>query len=197
MNEDFIRYMSEQNGLSYEESASLAEKINLIEYKKGDILLREGEFVNCCQFVLSGCVRQYILQDGEEKTTAFFTEKQAVSSHDREKGKVPSRYYLSCVIDSVIGTAALDLEETVYSEFPSLESVTRKTIEEDLRKTQDDFATFITSSPEKRYLNFLEMRPELLDIAPQHQIASYLGMTPESLSRIRKRIATKKVEKNS
>jgi len=141
---------------------------------------------------LKGCVRQYLLLDGEEKTTAFFTAEQPVPSYDHEKGKQASRYYLNCVVDSVLGVSSLELEEAIYSEFPSLETVTRKVIEDDLRKTQDDFATFITSSPEQRYLNLLETRSELMDIAPLHQIASYLGMTPESLSRIRKRIASKK-----
>jgi CRP-like cAMP-binding protein len=64
-------------------------------------------------------------------------------------------------------------------------------IEQDLGKANENLDAFITSSPEERYLNLLDKRPELLQRVPQHQIASYLGMTPESLSRIRKRVSKK------
>jgi CRP-like cAMP-binding protein len=64
-------------------------------------------------------------------------------------------------------------------------------MEEDFGQTQDAYAEIMTSSPEERYLKLLEERPYLLQRIPQHQLASYLGITPESLSRIRKRLSTK------
>jgi CRP-like cAMP-binding protein len=64
-------------------------------------------------------------------------------------------------------------------------------IEEELGKSMDKFSSYILNGPEERYLNLLKNRPELLDRVPQYQLASYLGVTPESLSRIRKRIMIK------
>ena len=61
-----------------------------------------------------------------------------------------------------------------------------------MAKQQESFAEFKTSTPEERYLNVLKTRPDLIQRAPQHQIASYLGIKPESLSRIKKRITNKK-----
>jgi CRP-like cAMP-binding protein len=68
-------------------------------------------------------------------------------------------------------------------------------IEADLGKTQNTLAKIIISNPEQRYLNLLDEKPELLQRVPQHIIASYLGVTPESLSRIRKRLIHKQINK--
>ena len=66
--------------------------------------------------------------------------------------------------------------------------MTRKMIEENFANVQDEFATFIASTPEERFKTLLIKRPQLIDRVPQHQLASYLGITPESLSRIKKRL---------
>ncbi|MEZ4951136.1 MAG: hypothetical protein R2784_17385 [Saprospiraceae bacterium] len=68
----------------------------------------------------------------------------------------------------------------------------RVSVEEEFRKQQEALAAFITSSPEDRYLNLLENRPDLLMRVPQYHLASYLGVKPESLSRIKKRLAAKR-----
>ena len=85
----------------------------------------------------------------------------------------------------IVSTPERDAE--VYKSFPILAGITRKMMEEDFGKTQDDFSKFITSSPEERYMNIIKERPKLLQRVSQLHIASYLGITPESLSRIRKR----------
>ena len=71
------------------------------------------------------------------------------------------------------------------------EEVKEIEVEKEAGKTQENFALFITSSPEERYLNLLKTRPNLLQSVPQHQIASFLGIKPESLSRLKKRILIK------
>ena len=82
----------------------------------------------------------------------------------------------------------------MYETFPKLEIITRMMMEQDLGKSQDAMANFITSSPEERYLNLQKTRPDLLQRVPQHQLASFLGVTPESLSRIRNRMAKNKIQ---
>jgi len=79
----------------------------------------------------------------------------------------------------------------MYKRFPMLESLSRISLQEELHNYQEMLATYITTSPEERYLNVLKYRPELLNRVPQYQLASYLGVTAESLSRIRKRIMLK------
>ena len=80
----------------------------------------------------------------------------------------------------------------MISKFPKLEPIIRSEMEKNAGKAQEEHSFFITSSPEERYINLIENKSELLNRVPQHQIASFLGIKPESLSRLRKRILTKK-----
>ncbi|HRG64885.1 MAG TPA: Crp/Fnr family transcriptional regulator, partial [Saprospiraceae bacterium] len=81
-----------------------------------------------------------------------------------------------------------DMEEEVNSKFPKFEIMCRRLSEELLAKERLEFDEFRTSSPEQRYLSLLEKRQDLIQRVPQHQLASYLGITPQSLSRLRARI---------
>ncbi len=82
-------------------------------------------------------------------------------------------------------------EKAFYKRFPRFEEISRLETEKMLGNNQEQLSNFITNSPEERYKNLINTKPELLQRVAQHQIASYLGVTPESLSRIRKRIAKK------
>jgi DNA-binding MarR family transcriptional regulator len=87
------------------------------------------------------------------------------------------------------------MEVEIFNKFPKFESLCRILSEELLAKQQFNFDEFKTSSPEQRYLSLLEKRPDLIQRVPQHQLASYLGIKPQSLSRLRARILEKsKVE---
>ncbi|WP_221389934.1 Crp/Fnr family transcriptional regulator [Dyadobacter sp. NIV53] len=159
--------------------------------KKGTILLREGQNSNESYFVMKGGIRTYYMIDGEEKTTAFYTEMEALTPHC-VVNKAPSEYYISCIEDSIITVSTPEMEVEVFNKFPKFESMCRVLSEEILVKQQINFDEFKTSSPEQRYLNLLQSRPDLIQRVPQHQLASYLGIKPESLSRLRARI----IEKN-
>ncbi|MCF0042131.1 Crp/Fnr family transcriptional regulator [Dyadobacter fanqingshengii] len=159
-------------------------------FKKGTTLLREGQYSNEVYFVLKGCIRSYYLIDGVEKTTAFYTEMEGLTPHC-VTSKAPSQYYISCIEDSILNVSNPEMDVEVFNKFPKFESMCRVLSEELLAKQQINFDEFKTSSPEQRYLNLLQKRPDLIQRVPQHQLASYLGIKPESLSRLRARILTK------
>jgi CRP-like cAMP-binding protein len=159
--------------------------------KKGTILLKEGQKSKESYFVLKGCIRTYYEIDAEEKTTAFYTEMEALTP-PCVISKTPSEYYVSCTEDCILLISNSDMEAEVNAKFPKFESLCKKLSEELLAKERMDFDEFKTSSPEQRYLNLLEKRPDLIQRVPQHQLASYLGIQPQSLSRLRARIAEKK-----
>lgn len=190
-NPELSDYAAVMDTLTDDEKAFIWERTPVKFFKKGTILLREGEIADKSYFSFEGCVRQYYLVDGIEKTTFFYTEGQSISSFQSSSTKTPSKHYLECVEDCKLSVSTYESEQEMYSRFPKFKMLCLKETEKQLGKYQEMLAHYITSSPEERYLNLLETRPGLLNRVPQHQIASYLGVKPESLSRIRKRISLK------
>ena len=186
-----IEYISQFMPLSEADQEAVARTIKCKSFKKGTILLKEGQVAKLCYFVLKGCIRQYFLVDGEEKTTNFFTEGQPVTPYEGTYKKVPSKFYLSCVEDVIVSVGSPEDKAAFFEKFPALAPARNMAIEEELGKSMEQFSSYLLNNPEERYLNLLKERPELLDRVPQYQLASYLGVTPESLSRIRKRIMLK------
>ena len=161
--------------------------------KKGSVLLKEGQNSQDNYFVLKGCIRKYYIIDGEEKTTAFYTEMEGLTPHCAISN-APSEYYVSCLEDSILLVADEEMGVELNTKFPKFQLMCGMLSEELLAKQQIDFDEFKTSSPEQRYLNLLEKRPDLIQRVPQNLLASYLGIIPQSLSRLRARIIEKNKE---
>ncbi len=190
MEKELFKFISKYMPVSDEEKNAIIELGIFRSYKKDTILLREGEYSNASYFVLKGCIRSYYIVNGEEKTTAFYTESESFSPHCTIDNK-PSKHYISCVEASMLTVATPEMEKTIFNKFPRFESLCRILSEELLVKSQLSFDEFKNSSPEERYIKLSKTRPDLIQRVPQYQLASYLGIKPESLSRIRKRISKK------
>lgn len=187
---EIIKYLSKYTKITNELEDAITKSTFIKNFKKSTILLKEGDISNECYFLLKGCIRSYIIEKGEEKTIEFYTEEQAVTPSNYGNSK-PSNYYLECLENVIVSVGNPKLEKETFQKYPQLESLSRVIAEIIMAKNQDTFTKFKTSNPEERYLNLLKTRPELMQRVPQHQIASYLGIKPESLSRIRKRIINK------
>jgi len=183
---EIIKYLARYIPITKELEEAINKSGFIRCFGKGTLLLEEGKISNECFFVIKGCIRSYYIKDGEEKTTEFYTEEQSVTPTVYGK-KIPSEYYLECIEDTIAGVGNSDLEAEMYLKFPQIESLNRALGEAIMAKYLQTFAEFKMSSPEERYLNLLKNRPDLIQRAPLYQIASYLGIKPESLSRIRKR----------
>lgn len=184
---DFIsKYIS----ITEEEKETLIALNIFRTVKKGTNLLEEGQKSTLGYFVLKGCIRTYYVIDGEEKTTDFYTEMEGITPNCVAT-KGPSKYYIATTEDSIITVSSPDMETEMFQKFPKFESLCRVLSEELVAKKQINMDNFKTSTPEQRYLNLLDKRPDLVQRVPQHQLASYLGIKPQSLSRVRARILEK------
>ena len=183
-------FLSDYMTLSASEKAVLTELSVIRAFKKGTVLLREGEYTDKGYFVLKGSLRTYFILDGEEKTSGFYLELDSYEPEAKVQSS-PSREFLVCSEDCYLLIANEEMELRAFAAFPRFETLCRILTEQALSSKVSEFNTFRTASPEQRYLNLLENRPGLLQRFPQHQIASYLGMAPQSLSRIRQRLTEK------
>ncbi len=191
MDNKLINYFSKIMPLSAEEISAISDSMNIQLYKKGTVLLREGQISTDTYFVLEGCIRQYFLVDGEEKINNFFTEDQWVISLNSFNPYFISKHFLECCEDSKLVVGNSEMGDALYKQFPRLETVSRKVMEKVFAEQQEISGAYFTDTPEQRYLKLLDTRPNLLQRIPQYQLASYIGVKPESLSRIRKRIGLK------
>lgn len=190
MQDILFDFISKYISLTEDEKNAIVSLDIFRSVKKGTTLLEAGQKSKDSYFVLKGCIRTYYIIDGEEKTTAFYTEMDPLTPQC-VINKAPSDYFIDCVEDSILLISNSDMEAEINGKFPKFDVMCRMLSEELLVKHQIDFAEFKTSSPEQRYLTLIQKRPDLIQRVPQHQLASYLGIKPQSLSRLRARILEK------
>ncbi|WP_164112345.1 MULTISPECIES: Crp/Fnr family transcriptional regulator [Sphingobacterium] len=187
MEESLFNYLDTIGKFSEEEKLGIMELIQLRYFKKGDTVLEVGKKTEDSYLVIKGCLRSFYIVDGEEKTTEFFTEEDIITPVCI-RDNAPSKYSIACLEDTVLLVSNPQLEAIGYSRFPQFEMLCRVVSEKELNKKQQQLDSFKILNPEDRYKKFLIDRPQLIQRVPQYQIASYLGITPQSLSRLRKRI---------
>ena len=177
--------------LTKDEVETIVDITIVDSFTKGTILLKEGQIPTKCYMVLEGCIREYQIIDGEEKSTAFYTEGESCTSYVNNGRDASSNHYWECAEDCILTISHQNFEDQLRTAIPRLDVIISQVALEKLNNAKDEWSDFISSSPEERYLNLLQNRPNLLNRIPHHQIASYLGMKPQSLSRIRKRTLEK------
>jgi CRP-like cAMP-binding protein len=190
--ERFVEYFSKFAILTNAEKQGIRDGANIQSFSKGTILLKETDVNKKVFFVLKGCVRQYHMVDGEEKSANFFTEEQWVLSLNSQAQDAPAGFFYDCVEDCILMVATASEYNPMYDAFPRFEAISRLILEKEFSYQRDIQVSYVTDTPEQRYLKLLSLKSDLINRVPQYQIASYIGIKPETLSRIRRRIASKK-----
>lgn len=169
----------------------IEKKFTIREIKKGEFISKPGDIVNHVNFINTGAVRMYSLVDGREFNANFFFENEYISDYESFLTRKPSRIYVAAMEDTQ--TIDLDYEnmQSLYTEYPNFQKVGRLIAEDLFIYISQRSASLLMDSPEDKYLQLVKNNSQILQRVPQYMIASYLGITPEALSRIRSRLAKK------
>jgi CRP-like cAMP-binding protein len=151
------------------------------------ILLQEGNVSRTMFFIEKGCLRTWVNNNGKDITTQFFFEGDGVSSIESFMTNKPSLYTIESIEPGIIQTITQkDFQET-FKNSPELRDHVVEHLFMRLLKSQQLFFSYLKNSPQERYQELVKQYPHIVQRVPQHYIASYLGITSVSLSRIRNR----------
>jgi CRP-like cAMP-binding protein len=162
------------------------------ELAKGSLWISEQQRERYVGFILEGNMRHYYTRDGEEKTTYFYFENNLVSAYFSAISGKPSRFSIEALTDCSLHVFPYSHLEQLYRTSATWERFGRLLAEYIATGLEDRMTELLMLSPEERYASLLRgNKDKIIERIPQHYIANYLGITPVSLSRIRKRMMTK------
>ena len=158
--------------------------------KKNEFIMVPGEYSEDYYFVESGVIRSYTIdENGKEHVLQFGTENWIVSDRNSSFCKQQSKFYIQAIEDSKVILLNEKLTNLISSLNPDYLAAQNKLVQNHVRSLQDRINLLLGATAKTRYLEFMRLYPNQLNRIPQWMIASYLGITPESLSRVRKEIA--------
>jgi len=167
----------------WEALSPYATKINL---KKKEVLIREGEVSQCLYYVDQGCLRSWFnSEDGKDVSFQFFFGGSFIASFESFVFDDKSPYIVESLLPSTVWSIPKQIVESHLDTSETLKAIIFQLVCERLREYQHLFLSRIKDTPQKRYEELIVKHPEIFQKIPQHYIASYLGITSVSLSRIR------------
>lgn len=191
MFEQLNAYINQCEVFSKEELDFFHKNLICHNAPKKTFLLREGEICNAEIFVLKGCLKSYFLDDnGFEVILSFAVENWWVSDMKSFTERKPGRMFIETLEDCELLLLSYENKEKLLAVYPRFERVFRLMVQRHLVAYQERLFKNITAPAKTRYLEFIEKYPTLPQRVPQHLIASYIGISPEFLSKIRKELAT-------
>lgn len=159
-----------------------------IELKKGETLISEGQLVTHFYYLDSGCIYYYKMEDGETKVLEFYTDDVFFTDLPAYVKEAPSTYFLKATEHTSVYAIKKTDTEKAFEGSHQLERFGRLSMQEAFIKSYSRVERLNSRTNEERYVRLLEKRPDLFQRVPQYLIASYLGLTPVGLSKIRKRL---------
>ncbi|MDX1940036.1 MAG: Crp/Fnr family transcriptional regulator [Saprospiraceae bacterium] len=190
MNTDLKTFITQYVSLSAIELEDIAGKFIHKVVKKNDYLLKQGGICKDLVFVQKGCLRLYYIKEEVEVSVWFsFSQSSAIEMYSFISGN-PSNYFIQAIEDSeVLYLPKAELHQ-LYQYQPKMQEMMRNFWEDVILNLINRFTALQTDSAEQRYLDLLD-KPPYLETIPQKYLASFIGVTPTSLSRIRKQIIKK------
>lgn len=190
MFEKFKTYLMEKAGVSPEEFRKLYAGLKATTVPKGEFLLKEGDVCQQAFFVEAGLLRAFNIDEtGKEHLIQFAPENWFISDRSSMYFNTPSDLYIEAIEETQVVFLDPGFTERAAQISPSFRQYNEKLLQNHILHLQKRVNLLLGATAEKRYLDFVHLYPDLLLRVPQWMIASYLGITPESLSRVRKELA--------
>jgi len=187
----FIEYLNQSIKLNEDEMEFVRQVLSVKQLKKGEFLLREGKISSSFYFNLSGIIRLFYTRDIRELTAYFYEENTFISAYESFVHQTPAKLNLQTVEDTEVVEITAEAAQNLLALSPKFDALARIAMEHELIAHQKIIEALLTLKPEERYLQILNDSPSIIQRIPQHQIAAFIGIHPESLSRIKKRFQSK------
>lgn len=190
MSEIFKRYFQKAlPGLTDEKFSLILEKSTLIRLQRKEVICRQGDICNVKIFVSKGLLRNYSTsEDGSEHILQFVNEMSWTTDPESFYNNAPSKLTIEALEASEIFAFNLHDFNQLRDEIPTLSIFIEELLTKKSMEINNRLLVNISSTPEDKYLHFIKNHPDLLSKVPLHMIASYLGMSRETLSRVRRQI---------
>ncbi len=186
--EKIINYFN-QIGISETEMLPFLSKLNCKKISAGDFLVTSGQTDDYMSFLNSGVIRYFVQTDNKESTFDFVLPNSFYCHYDSFHTRNPTMFSSQAITDCEISRIHTNDLIELFSTCKYAKDLTTAAVEKLLEKKVKRELSLLTDTPEQRYLKLLEKKPELIQLVPQKYLATYLGIVPETLSRIRKRIS--------
>lgn len=190
-------YLTSNTGIDQFITEELLLHCKIKHYKKGDFLLRQGEKCHHSFFVEKGLLRQYTIDNkGKEHVLQFAPENWFMTDRDSVYFNQPSNYFIQAIEDTAVFLLSEELILQLSKSNSAFTEFNNKLLHNHIKQLQKRIIQLQSATAEERYLDFIKVYPDLLLRVSQVLIASYLGITPESLSRVRKELAQRNQTKH-
>lgn len=176
-------------GLRDDDWKALEEKLTVQQIKKGGFLVRQGEVCRQVSYINKGLVRTYYTADGKDVSTGFMCEGEYTSQYDSFLLQQPSAGNIDALEDAEIINLSYADMQGLYRSHPAFEVFGRKIAEMLFIMVSLQTTRLLTLTPEERYNSVVRQQPFIVQRVPQYMIASFIGITPEHLSRLRRKIS--------
>lgn len=185
-------YLTSNLDIDEKEISTLIENCTVKKVKKEEFLLQENQYCNHTFFVEKGLLRQFSIDGkGKEHILSFAPENWFVTDRESAYFNKPSAFYIQALEDSQVVMIDEKFVQLLSNKIPSFSDFNNRLLHNHIRHLQNRIDLLLGAAAEDRYLEFIKMYPDILLRVPQTMVASYLGITPESLSRVRKELAQK------
>ena len=164
--------------------------LKLKKLERGEFLFYEGDVCNFVGLTKRGCLRSFILKDGKELTLFFHPEHHTLEDYESLRRQKPACFSCQAIEDSEVLIIDIQVMKVIETE-PDGQKLLRLIVENLAFELRDRVLSLYRDSVEQRYLDLLKNEPQFLQRIPQYYLASYLGIEPESLSRLKRRINNK------